>query len=151
MTIVIFLQFVVVLAAIWMGARSAGVGLWLWGAVGLVNELPGDDPKAFLVLPTAERYARFFEHFVDGLRARPLPVEIFAAGILQRNELVALLEAEREAWGEEASRLVGGADFARRPELRGLTILLVAGVQYLLVRARHLRIFGGIEVKTDEG
>ena len=116
-----------------------------------MNELPGDDPKAFLVLPTAERYARFFEHFVDGLRARPLTVEIFAAGILQRNELVALLEAEREAWGEEASRLVGGADFARRPELRGPTILLVAGVQYLLVRARHLRIFGGIEVKTDEG
>jgi anaerobic C4-dicarboxylate transporter DcuA len=36
MTIVIFLQFIVVLAAIWMGARSSGVGLGLWGAVGLL-------------------------------------------------------------------------------------------------------------------
>jgi anaerobic C4-dicarboxylate transporter DcuA len=36
MTIVIVLQFVVVLAAIWMGARSSGVGLGLWGAVGLL-------------------------------------------------------------------------------------------------------------------
>lgn len=36
MTLVIFAQFVVVLAAIWMGARSAGVGLGLWGAVGLL-------------------------------------------------------------------------------------------------------------------
>jgi anaerobic C4-dicarboxylate transporter DcuA len=35
MTILIVLQFVVVLAAIWMGARSSGVGLGLWGAVGL--------------------------------------------------------------------------------------------------------------------
>jgi anaerobic C4-dicarboxylate transporter DcuA len=35
-TIVILLQFVVVLAAIWMGARSSGVGLGLWGAVGLL-------------------------------------------------------------------------------------------------------------------
>lgn len=35
MTLSIFLQFVVVLAAIWMGARSSGVGLGLWGAVGL--------------------------------------------------------------------------------------------------------------------
>jgi anaerobic C4-dicarboxylate transporter DcuA len=32
----IILQFVVVLAAIWMGARSSGVGLGLWGAVGLL-------------------------------------------------------------------------------------------------------------------
>ena len=36
MTISIFLQFAVVLAAIWMGARSSGVGLGLWGAVGLL-------------------------------------------------------------------------------------------------------------------
>jgi anaerobic C4-dicarboxylate transporter DcuA len=36
MTIGILLQFIVVLAAIWMGARSSGVGLGLWGAVGLL-------------------------------------------------------------------------------------------------------------------
>ena len=36
MTLSIILQFAVVLAAIWMGARSLGVGLGLWGAVGLL-------------------------------------------------------------------------------------------------------------------
>jgi anaerobic C4-dicarboxylate transporter DcuA len=36
MTLSIVLQFIVVLAAIWMGARSSGVGLGLWGAVGLL-------------------------------------------------------------------------------------------------------------------
>jgi anaerobic C4-dicarboxylate transporter DcuA len=36
MSVEIVLQFVVVLAAIWMGARSSGVGLGLWGAVGLL-------------------------------------------------------------------------------------------------------------------
>jgi anaerobic C4-dicarboxylate transporter DcuA len=36
MTISIVLQFVVVLAAIWLGARYSGVGLGLWGAVGLL-------------------------------------------------------------------------------------------------------------------
>jgi anaerobic C4-dicarboxylate transporter DcuA len=36
MTFSIALQFVVVLAAIWMGARYSGVGLGLWGAVGLL-------------------------------------------------------------------------------------------------------------------
>lgn len=36
MTLSIFMQFLVVLAAIWMGARYSGVGLGLWGAVGLL-------------------------------------------------------------------------------------------------------------------
>ena len=36
MTFSIVMQFVVVLAAIWMGARFSGVGLGLWGAVGLL-------------------------------------------------------------------------------------------------------------------
>ncbi|MBK9243291.1 MAG: anaerobic C4-dicarboxylate transporter [Burkholderiales bacterium] len=36
MTLSIILQFVVVLAAIWMGSRYSGVGLGLWGAVGLL-------------------------------------------------------------------------------------------------------------------
>ena len=36
MTVSIVLQFMVVLAAIWMGARSSGIGLGLWGAVGLM-------------------------------------------------------------------------------------------------------------------
>ena len=48
MTISIVLQFAVVLAAIWMGARSSGVGLGLWGAVGLLVLM-----VAFGVTPTS--------------------------------------------------------------------------------------------------
>jgi anaerobic C4-dicarboxylate transporter DcuA len=47
-TALIILQFVVVLAAIWMGARSSGVGLGLWGAVGLLVLVVG-----FGVTPTS--------------------------------------------------------------------------------------------------
>jgi anaerobic C4-dicarboxylate transporter DcuA len=48
MTLSIVLQFVVVLAAIWMGARFSGVGLGLWGAVGLLVLI-----VAFGVTPTS--------------------------------------------------------------------------------------------------
>ncbi|HEX6775207.1 MAG TPA: anaerobic C4-dicarboxylate transporter [Methylomirabilota bacterium] len=48
MTISIALQFVVVLAAIWLGSRSSGVGLGLWGAVGLLVLV-----VAFGVTPTS--------------------------------------------------------------------------------------------------
>lgn len=126
-----------------------------WGASGRfwprLADLLGDAPDAFLALPAAERYARFFEHFIDALRARPLTIEILAAEIAERNALAAILESEREAWGAEASRLLAAREFARRPELRGLTLLLVAGVQYLVVRSRTIRTFGAIDISADAG
>ena len=126
-----------------------------WGESGRfwpqVDELLGDDPAAFLALPAAERWARFFEHFIDGLRARPLTLEIMAAEMLERNELTAILEAEREAWGDQAARSLGGPEFAARPELQALTLMLIGGVQYLLLRSRKIRVFGGIDLQTDAG
>jgi AcrR family transcriptional regulator len=126
-----------------------------WGASGrfwpTVEELLGDDPAAVTALPLAERYALFFERFIEALRARPLTLEILAAEIVERNELTAILEAEREEWGAQAEALFGGEDFERRPWLRGTTLLLVAGVQYLLVRARKIRVFGGLDLSSDEG
>ena len=98
----------------------------------------------------AERYAAFFEHFIDALRARPLTIEILAAEIVTRNELTAILETEREAWGEQVEALIGGAEYLRQPHLRGITLLLVAGVQYLLLRSRTIRIFGGFDLRGEE-
>lgn len=126
-----------------------------WGASGRfwpdVKELLGADPDAFLALPLSQRYARFIDHFIDSLRERPLTLAIMAAEINERNELTAILETEREAWGEQAGRLLGGPEFARRPELLGITLLLIAGVQYLLVRSRKIRIFGGLDLRSDAG
>ena len=48
MSMTIVVEFVIVLAAIWMGARSSGVGLGLWGAVGLLVLVVG-----FGVSPTS--------------------------------------------------------------------------------------------------
>ena len=126
-----------------------------WGASGRfwpqVNELLGDDAEAFHALPDAERYARFFEHFIDGLRARPLTLEVLAAEVLERNELTAILEAEREAWGEQAARMLGGEALAQRQDLAAVTVLLISVVQYLLLRARRLHIFGGIDIQSEAG
>lgn len=126
-----------------------------WGESGRfwprVSDLLGDDGQAVLALPVAERYAAFFRHFVAELRARPLTLEVLAAEVIERNELTAILEAEREAWGHEAARVLGGDEFAARPFMRGVTLLLVAGVQYLLLRSRKIRIFGGVDLRSDEG
>jgi len=129
--------------------------LLAWGASGQfwprVADLLGPDPQALLALPAAERYARFFEHFIDELRRRPLTLEILVAELSERNELTAILEAEREAWGEQAGQVLGGAELAARPHLQGVTLLLVAGVQYLLLRSRRIRVFGGVDLHGEAG
>lgn len=129
--------------------------LRIWGASGRfwpsVDELLGHDAQAVRALPMAQRYALFFDRFIDALRARPLTLEILAAEIVERNELTAILEAEREDWGAQAEALFGGEEFHRLPHLRGITLLLVVGVQYLLVRARKTRVFSGIDVGSDAG
>ena len=126
-----------------------------WGESGRfwprVSDLLGSDPQALLSLPVAERYARFFEHFVDELRARPLTVAVLAGEVNERNELTAILEAEREQWGEDAVRVLGGTEWTERPWLQGVTLLLIAGVQHLLVRSRQIRVFGGVDLRSDEG
>ena len=126
-----------------------------WGESGRfwprVADLLGPEPQALLDLPAAERWARFFEHFIDELRRRPLTLEVLAAELVERNELTAILEAEREVWGEEAMRVLGGTELAARPHLQAVTLLLVAGVQYLLLRSRRIRIFGGVDLRSDAG
>lgn len=126
-----------------------------WGESGRfwpsVDELLGADPQAFLALPAAERCARFFEHFIDGLRQRPLTLEVLAGEVIERNELTAILETEREQWGEQAARTLGGPEWAARPHVATLTLLVVAGVQYLLIRSRKIRVFGGLDLRSDAG
>jgi len=126
-----------------------------WGSSGhfwpSLQELLGDDADAVRALSLPQRYALFFDRFIDALRARPLTLEILAAEIVERNELTAILEIEREQWGAQAEALLGGADFERAPQWRGITLLLVAGVQYLLVRSRKIRIFSGLDLQSDAG
>jgi AcrR family transcriptional regulator len=126
-----------------------------WGSSGRfwprVSDLLGDDPAALLALPAAERLARFWSHFIAELRRRPLTLEILAAEVSERNELTAILEAEREAWGDEAARVLGGDEMARAPHLAAITVVVVAGLQYLMLRGRRLRVFGGFDLQSDAG
>jgi AcrR family transcriptional regulator len=128
-----------------------------WGASGRfwpgVDELLGGetglDTAALASMPVAERYAVFFDRFIDALRARPLTLEILAAETVERNALTAILETEREQWGADVEALFGGDALRQQPPLRGVTLLLVAGVQYLLVRSRKIRRFGGLDLGSD--
>ena len=127
-----------------------------WGASGRfwpsIDELLGPHPRLLLALPAAERLAAFFERFIDALRARPLTIEILAAETVQRNELTAILDSERQEWGNRG----GGCWAARRRggSARTCKACCCCGspaCRYLLVRARTSRIIGGFDLHSDAG
>lgn len=129
--------------------------LQAWGSSGRfwprVADLLALEGEGFMQRPPAERWTRFFEHFIDELRCRPLTLAVLAVEVQERNELTAILETEREEWGAEAARVLGGPEFDAAPHVRTLTLLLVAGVQYLALRARRIRWFGGVDIQSDAG
>ena len=49
------------------------------------------------------------------------------------------------------ARTLGADQLGDAKTVNTISILLIAGIQYLLVRARKIRIFGGIDLKTDAG
>lgn len=120
-----------------------------------VDDILGDDRDAVLSLAPPARYAEFFRRFVAALRARPLTIAILSFEAVSTNELTAVLDESRERWGEDVARALGagaGGDLADdEARLRPLTVLLIAGIQYLLVRAKKTAVFGGISVQSDEG
>lgn len=116
-----------------------------------ISDLLGDQPQRLLALPLAQRYSLFFDHFIDELRKRPLTLEILAQELRERNELTIILEDERERWGKEVAQVLGGATEERAVDARSIALLLIAGVQYLLMRSRTIRTFGGVDVRSDGG
>ena len=113
-----------------------------------VEEIVGPDPAALLARPLPERFAIFFERFVQSLRARPLTIEILAFEGVAHNELTRVLDAVREEWGQRVGAALG-ADAKDAETLTAMAVLLVAAAQYLLVRSRRTRIFGGIDITND--
>jgi AcrR family transcriptional regulator len=115
------------------------------------EELIGSGDDALTSLAPAERFSGFIDRFIDQLRARPLTIEILALETVERNELTAVLEDVREQWGRRLAAALIGPDIASDIDVTAIMVMLIAGIQYLLVRSRKIRIFGTIDLRSDKG
>lgn len=90
-------------------------------------------------------------HHAAEMRKRPVTLAVIAAEPANRNALVVALEEVRERRAIETMEAIAarygmpeGADIA------ALTGLLAAAIDYLLARARTIRVYGGVEIKTEK-
>ena len=113
-------------------------------------ELAGGDLRAFSVLPLDERLSVFSAQFIKALRRRPLTLKIMAWEMVASNELTRELELVREQGILEFWHLF----FAREtdaPHLQTGIMLAGAAISYLMIRAGHIDVYGGLALDSEQG
>jgi AcrR family transcriptional regulator len=114
------------------------------------EEMAGGPIHELAALPLGARVERLVHSYVRHLRIRPLTQEILAWELAERNEVTVRLEEVRERRGIELMMAVA-RDLPPTVDIGGVSAILAGGVHYLLLRARRIRVFNGIDLRTDEG
>ncbi|MGD0563596.1 MAG: helix-turn-helix domain-containing protein [Roseiarcus sp.] len=113
-----------------------------------VDELTrGIDPSR---ASAGEAMKTILRRHAQALRARPVTLAVLAAELVDRTRLVVALEAVRERRALELSAWIG--QHYRLPpsaDVEAVGMLLGVAINYLAVRARTIRVMGGVKIKTD--
>ena len=109
------------------------------------------DVATLRAAPLPARTAAIVVNLLDALRRRPQTIEILAWEVVESNALTDTLAAIRERWSHDVTELVLPDAAEDRADFLALANLLVAGIQYLLIRSRTTPVYGGIPLRTDEG
>ena len=100
----------------------------------------------------AEATKLILRRHTEAMRSRPITLAVMAAELEARTPLVIALEAVREKRGRElleaTDRLMGRFD---AEGLDVASILLTAAIQYLAARARRIRTYGALDLKSRAG
>lgn len=115
------------------------------------EEVLGQEDETIRALPKEERIEAVLLGLLDALRQRPQTIEVLAWETVQQSPLTAMLAERREAWSREILKDIFADAEPEDRSLLALASLLVAGFQYLLIRARRGKVYGGIALDTEAG
>lgn len=107
------------------------------------------DEARLLALPLEVRVVEIFRRYATALRNRPETLAILAGELAERGPFQGVLEARREAFGLALFKF--GYDAPPGVDMAALVTLLTGAIHYLLIRARQVRWFNGVELNTDAG
>lgn len=116
-----------------------------------IEEVLGTLPHDIRQLPKSERLSLILIGLLDALRTRPTTIEIMAMELVQPSPLAKVLEDRRETWSQQILTRVFPDLSGSDDQLVVIGNLLVAGFQYLLIKARSTNVYGGIDLQSVEG
>lgn len=95
--------------------------------------------------------ASVFRNISEGIRRRPVTLELLARECVERGPLTAILEDLRERRSEELFAALTDAGLPLAGNAAAvLGPLFAAALNYLNVRGRHIRTFGGISIGSED-
>jgi AcrR family transcriptional regulator len=115
-----------------------------------VEEMAGGPLAELAALPFIERWRRALLSYIAQLRKRPTTQEILAWELVERNEVTARLEDVRERRGLQLMKVLA-QDAPADVDIAAVSAIFASSVHYLILRARKIRVFNGIDLRTDEG
>jgi AcrR family transcriptional regulator len=107
------------------------------------------DRAALLRLPFLERMTLVMQRYAEALRKRPQTIAVLAAELADREALHPALSNVREQLGLELLQLAH--DAPAELDAAALATLLTGAIHYLLIRARQVKAFNGIDLASDAG
>ncbi|MBS2014044.1 MAG: TetR/AcrR family transcriptional regulator [Deltaproteobacteria bacterium] len=93
--------------------------------------------------------ARVLLNYARALRKRPLTLDLLAWECTHRNPLTVALEKVREAQSDELARLLVEGGVITSEGEGQVGTLFAAAINYLAVRGRELKVFGGLPIAKD--
>ena len=118
-----------------------------------LDEIMGEPIEQFRNRKLADQMKTIMTNIAEGIRKRPLTIEILAWEMVERNELTAYLEDIRERGGLKLTEVLNmdSEEPAVSIDIAALIAIAVASINYLAARSRKISVFNGIEIREDEG
>jgi AcrR family transcriptional regulator len=112
-------------------------------------ELVGEDGEVLADPDKGRAGARVLGNYAAALRKRPVTLDLLAWECSQRSPLIEVIEKVREERSRQLVEALRDAGIVRSRDVGEVGILFAAAINYLTVRGRDVRAFGGVGVKTD--
>ncbi|MEM1350070.1 MAG: TetR/AcrR family transcriptional regulator [Myxococcota bacterium] len=128
--------------------RAFGESADFWPTV---EEVVDEPLERFAAHGSRARLSReFMENYLKGIRSRPLCVEILAWEPANRNALTIELETTRMNWDRKLVKRIMQAEVGLTKEALVFHSILAAAMNYLVAR-KQLRVFGDLDLGSEEG
>ena len=115
-----------------------------------LQEFTSEAKQPLAEMTSVERAKMLLLAFGRALRKRPLTQEIMRWELLERNELTDALARYREEQSEKLLEYVKAAsDLGRDVDIHAIGSLLAAGQTYLILRAKTVDFYSGLDLKSD--
>ncbi len=116
-----------------------------------MDELVGDE-SAVNAETLADWMTYLLSRFSENLQERPMTQEILRWELLEGNELTRELATVRDRFALDSLKFLEGKDsFPPDKDIPAISAVLVAGVVYLMLRAKSSSTFMGIDFSSPAG